>query len=273
MRTEEQAWCTYEWVKGRSQTQIANGLGLSAGPVCSAIAEFCRKAGLPVQSERDTEYGYYSHGYYGDDRREIAKKALDRYSGPFIQPEHFDFRIDALREQASLEHAWLLRAEGLTYRAIGNRLGVSQERARQKIWKFGRIMQAAIRRPRAMEQVARALKQHPVPAPPPLKTSEKKVGKLTIEFELSEDAAVLNGRKLSIDLGSGLQLIIDAPRGIERINSCVMQIVMDVEGPVAQSQQTPVERLHETPADGGPQIRQDGGPGEFGAGGIQTENP
>jgi hypothetical protein len=45
------------------------------------------------------------------------------------------------------EHAWLLRAEGLTYRQVGERLGgLSVERTRQIICKQGRRMSWALRR-------------------------------------------------------------------------------------------------------------------------------
>ena len=36
------------------------------------------------------------------------------------------------------EHAWLLRAEGMSHRKIGLRLGVSEERSRQMVREFGR---------------------------------------------------------------------------------------------------------------------------------------
>lgn len=40
--------------------------------------------------------------------------------------------------QARRMHAWLLRAEGLTYREIGERLGLSRERVRSMIKRCGR---------------------------------------------------------------------------------------------------------------------------------------
>lgn len=66
------------------------------------------------------------------------------------------------------------------------------------------------------------------------------MGKLTIEFELSEDAAILDGKELKVDLGSGVSLVTVAPKGLERINKVVMQIVMDVEGDIAQLVKTPI---------------------------------
>lgn len=48
---------------------------------------------------------------------------------------------------ARAEHAWLLRAEGLSFAAIGRRLGVSRTMADMLVWKFGNRMSAAMRRP------------------------------------------------------------------------------------------------------------------------------
>lgn len=47
--------------------------------------------------------------------------------------------------KARAEHAWLLRAEGLTLRAIGKRIGVSGEQARQIIRRFGRDTSRSLR--------------------------------------------------------------------------------------------------------------------------------
>lgn len=44
------------------------------------------------------------------------------------------------------EHAWMLRAEGLTYRAIGKRLGITGGRTAQIVLKFGQRCQRALRR-------------------------------------------------------------------------------------------------------------------------------
>jgi DNA-directed RNA polymerase sigma subunit (sigma70/sigma32) len=46
---------------------------------------------------------------------------------------------------ARLEHAWLLKAEGLKLIDIGLRLGVTRERARQMVVKFSRRMRQATR--------------------------------------------------------------------------------------------------------------------------------
>jgi hypothetical protein len=49
---------------------------------------------------------------------------------------------------ARQEHAWLLRAEGMSYAEIGRRLGVCRARPRGMIRHFGRVVMRAIRRPR-----------------------------------------------------------------------------------------------------------------------------
>lgn len=49
---------------------------------------------------------------------------------------------------ARQEHAWLLRAEGLTLQEIGRRLDITREAARQQIQKFGRRVDRALRETR-----------------------------------------------------------------------------------------------------------------------------
>ena len=92
------------------------------------------------------------------------------------------------------------------------------------------------------------------------------------EFELSEDAAILADGTISVDLGSGVHFQAKAPKGLERINSIVLQLVMDVEGNIAKSIETPIERVHQTPVDGRLEIGQDGGSSESGPGGVQTKD-
>jgi len=50
--------------------------------------------------------------------------------------------------KARLEHAWLLRCEGLKLREIGERLDLSRDRVRQMILKFGRETQRATKKTR-----------------------------------------------------------------------------------------------------------------------------
>jgi len=49
---------------------------------------------------------------------------------------------------ARMEHAWLCRAEGMTLREIGERLGITKTRVSQMIHKFGRRVTRAIHGPR-----------------------------------------------------------------------------------------------------------------------------
>jgi transposase len=51
--------------------------------------------------------------------------------------------------EARGEHAWLLRAEGLTFREIGQHLGVSATQAMNMVQRFSRHVQGAINRQRA----------------------------------------------------------------------------------------------------------------------------
>lgn len=58
------------------------------------------------------------------------------------QPSWNADRYGAARE----EHAWLLRAEGLKLREIGDRLGIGQARARVMVQRFGRRTAKAMKR-------------------------------------------------------------------------------------------------------------------------------
>lgn len=51
-------------------------------------------------------------------------------------------------QYARYEHAWLLRAEGLTLDEVGSRFGVGGCRAAQMIKRFGKRVQRSIRRAR-----------------------------------------------------------------------------------------------------------------------------
>jgi hypothetical protein len=76
------------------------------------------------------------------------------------------------------------------------------------------------------------------------------MSRLTIEFELSEDAAILIDGDISIDLGSGVHMLAKAPRGLERINWTKLQIVMDVEGTInARTEDNQPTLLRETNED------------------------
>jgi len=79
----------------------------------------------------------------------VARKALAEYQGEFIPPTEFDLKYRQAYADARGEHAWLLRAEGLTFQQIADRLGCgTRERARQIICKFGRRVKRATRKTR-----------------------------------------------------------------------------------------------------------------------------
>lgn len=133
MTSNEQAWIVKEHLAGRTQIEIADELGITSSAVCVAIKSFCDDwSGADVQRLMA----------YNGERRKYALKALQNYfviTG--VNPEkpdewHKPDQTDQFR--ARDEYAWLLRAEGITYREIANRIGVSIERARQIVFVFGR---------------------------------------------------------------------------------------------------------------------------------------
>src|SRR4051812_46829531 len=98
------AWMVAEWVKGRAQTDIAAELGVTPAVVCQAVVRFCAEMGLPVQFR-----------YYGEERLNAACDALERHlknGGRLTKP--CLWKLDEAFVRARAEHAWLLRAEGLT---------------------------------------------------------------------------------------------------------------------------------------------------------------
>ena len=55
------------------------------------------------------------------------------------------------------------------------------------------------------------------------------MSQLTIQFELPEDAATQDGTNLYVRIGGGT-LKTSVPKWVERIDSCVFQLVMEVQG-------------------------------------------
>jgi len=135
----EDAWIAREFATGRYQVDIANETGFSQSVICLSIERFCRELGRPVK---------FTH--YGPDRAAKAREALARYRGEFDRPVGArDPKFKLLYAQARYEHAWLLRAEGLTLQQIADRIGCgSRETARQIIYKFSRRVQRATRKTR-----------------------------------------------------------------------------------------------------------------------------
>lgn len=130
------------------QVEIARHLGFrKPTTVCQAIRQFC-----DAHSTADV----YTHCLYNEARRQVIRDILVSYTGGFQRPQDYTHQQhDDLTKpywRARKEHAWLLRAEGLTYRAIGARLGVGPERIRHLVWSFGRYMAHAMRRTRVTIQ-------------------------------------------------------------------------------------------------------------------------
>jgi len=137
-RLSEHAYIAREYASGKYQVEIARDLGLSQSQVCISVEKFCQALGYPVK-----------HKHHGPHRAVIARAALNRYQGEFALPtESADPKFRYVYEHARHEHVWLLRAEGLTLQQIGDRIGVSRERAREIIAHFARRMTRALRKTR-----------------------------------------------------------------------------------------------------------------------------
>jgi len=137
MAEPEVAWVVREFARGRAQTDIARELGHVAPTICSQIKRFC---------DRWSGHDVYRLQAYGDERRYYARIALKRYPGSINKPgPHSAVPSDPVYSEAVHEYAWLLRAEGVTFREISERLGLSKERIRQCVSKFSRRMIRATR--------------------------------------------------------------------------------------------------------------------------------
>jgi hypothetical protein len=132
------AWIAREYIKGRYQHEIATDIGVTTAEVCNRIERFCRSLGYPVR-----------HSIYGPGRVVVARKALAGYQGEITPPTLFDLKYRQSYADARAEHAWLLRAEGLTFEQIAGRLDCgTRERARQLVLKFAYRMNRAMRKTR-----------------------------------------------------------------------------------------------------------------------------
>lgn len=139
------AWCARAWA-GKwpskvTQKEIANEIGISPSLICSSIRKFFDENHKLVDQP------------FGRNHLDDVRKVVEAYAsigGEFEKP----IAETPMRPRASLEndarqeHAWLLRAEGLKLKEIGQRLGVTSERARAMIKKFGSKMKRAMRRTR-----------------------------------------------------------------------------------------------------------------------------
>jgi hypothetical protein len=139
---ETQAWMAMMWRAGMTQKEIGRVLGdHGSSLVCVEIKAFCETwTGRDVQQEM----------LYSNDRKQIVGNAIKNYlklysniPPPAYQPPN---TYPHWMAAALDEHAWMLRAEGRTFRDIGDRLGVSPTRAKQRIANFGRRTQRAMRK-------------------------------------------------------------------------------------------------------------------------------
>jgi len=145
---QEAAWMMYEWIiEGKRQTDIAEELGISQSTVNARIVKFTMDFTSPDFHSSEME----------NYRRRIAVSALDHYisnGGVMQKPERMQeeniYRAGytGCRDMARYEHAWLLRAEGLTYEEIGLRMGIGKQRASYLVHVFSRQMNIILRRTR-----------------------------------------------------------------------------------------------------------------------------
>jgi hypothetical protein len=144
MTDAEQAWVVLEYaIRRRRQVDICDEIGHNSSRVSLAILTFTHEY-AHVDCER--------YMFYGETRRDYATIALNNFyktggrparPGPQPPPPQKDPLW-----RARWEHAFLLRCEGLTYRTIGERLGVSHERARGMVFRFSNIFNRRTRHAR-----------------------------------------------------------------------------------------------------------------------------
>src|SRR5215831_6369368 len=120
MRDDEVAWCMAEFLKGRTQKEIAAEFNVTSGCVSGALMRFYHKFGLGWQKE-------FSHLYdYNQRRTAYYKQALARY---------FDAGHNSKKPAR----------RPLTLQKVGDHLGVGRERARQMIFGHGRRVSQALK--------------------------------------------------------------------------------------------------------------------------------
>lgn len=140
---EEIAWIVREFTDGRTQVDIGRELDYTAASICQKIKRFC---------DRWSGYDVYRLNAYGDERRQYARIALEKYGRRIVKPAGSTgvmfARYNPVSGRAAREYAWLLRAEGITYREIGERLGVSITRVQQYVREFSRYANRSMRRTR-----------------------------------------------------------------------------------------------------------------------------
>jgi hypothetical protein len=110
------------------------------------------KAGMTLNEISDTLANLNVRSYWGDWPNSLVIRYVLRREGVFDEQRR---SLDHQYWEACRTHAWLLRAEGLKLREIGQRLeggcsdgSKSRERVRQMIVVFGRRMNRAARKAR-----------------------------------------------------------------------------------------------------------------------------
>lgn len=171
-------------VAGRTQTAIGEQLNLTSSCICSALMKFYADFGywsnefshILDYNKRRNHYFRQALDNYIFAGHEIVEPTLSSKTGvnaltvsPAPRPTASSSKTGVntlvvapgrisndhpvwystepnLQASARAEHAWLLRAEGLTYRQVGERLGgISASRAQQIVHRQGRRVARALR--------------------------------------------------------------------------------------------------------------------------------
>lgn len=53
---------------------------------------------------------------------------------------------------------------------------------------------------------------------------------LILEFPLPSDSVVIDGNKMSADLGNGVRLTTSTPEGLGPVRAAKLQLVLDIDG-------------------------------------------
>lgn len=139
---EQCAWLAREWTRTAYATygEISKMTGIDKSKLSKAIRAFYDGKHILVNEP---------FGEYWCDVKKIVN-AYEQAGGQFEKPPPSEKRLrlghcSARENEARHEHAWLLRAEGMTLKDIGARLGLNEGRARLMVLRFGKRMMKAKR--------------------------------------------------------------------------------------------------------------------------------
>jgi len=146
---ECKAWFTQQWLYGHRQTKIAAEFGVTASAINENICRF-------IEATIETN----PVGRYGTERKKLAARALLVWMAQgnpvcvdvsLLVPKpqviiDEELRLEAMYNHARHEHVFLLRCEGLKFKEIAPRLGVTSGRVNQMFHKFVERMKKATRR-------------------------------------------------------------------------------------------------------------------------------